>query len=112
MAIRPPPYLHVPWAMLLLLLTSLALLWSSISLATSWDMMNRHGPSLMDWCEPNFVHSDHIAEWYNTITNMPYIFVGIATIFVSGSRQQQQHLHRLRLAGLALVVIGFGSMVC
>ncbi len=113
MAIRPPPYWYVPhWTMLLLLLLlSAALLWSSQILVASWDMMSRHGPSLMDWCEPNFVHSEHVAEWYNTITNIPYVLIGIATIFLA-SPNQQQHLHRLRLAGLALIVIGLGSMVC
>jgi dihydroceramidase len=31
----------------------------------------------IDWCEENYVHSNYVAEVFNTFSNLPYIFVGV-----------------------------------
>jgi len=65
------------------------------------------GPSLLDWCEPNYVYSNFIAEFFNTWTNLPYIFIGFITMF---NLPPSSVFQRVKLAGLALSAIGFGSM--
>lgn len=65
------------------------------------------GTSLMDWCEENYVHSDQIAEFFNTITNLAYCFVGLTTFF---GLAQHSAFSRLRVCGISLVLVGLGSM--
>lgn len=31
----------------------------------------------LDWCEMNYLYSNNIVEFYNTISNLPYIFLSI-----------------------------------
>ena len=64
-------------------------------------------PALFDWCEENYRYSSHIAEFHNSWTNLGYVVVGLATTI-----QLRHHaaFARLRLCGLALVLIGLGSI--
>jgi len=64
------------------------------------------GKALFDWCEPNYVHSSQIAEFFNTLTNLAYCVVGVLTLLLP----QQDQLWRLRLSGMALFGVGVGSM--
>ena len=33
-----------------------------------------HGaPSIVDWCEPNYVVSLYVAEWWNTLSSVPMV---------------------------------------
>lgn len=67
-----------------------------------WD----DGVALFDWCEPNYVHTPHVAETWNTITAAPYILIGVATIM---SNWSLGIFNRLRYVGAMLVVIGVGT---
>ena len=39
------------------------------------------GAALFDWCEPNYVHSNNVAEFFNTTTNISYCVIGLVTAF-------------------------------
>ena len=62
--------------------------------------------SHLDWCEDNFIFSKHIAEFYNTISNLPYIFLSILGILAF----QQMNTHNTdKIMYGSLCVIGITS---
>lgn len=62
--------------------------------------------STIDWCELNYTHTPLIAEFYNTLTNLPSILMGLY-----GFYQTLAHGIQLRyaLAYLGVTLIGIGS---
>ncbi|KAI8895985.1 ceramidase [Globomyces pollinis-pini] len=40
-----------------------------------FSLSNASPTSSMDWCEENYAQSHYIAEWWNTLTNLNYIFL-------------------------------------
>jgi len=64
--------------------------------------------SNVDWCEPNYVHTYYIAEFYNTISSLPMTFLGLFGIYVS---VYNAHLYgkRFILAFFFLFLVGVGS---
>jgi alkaline ceramidase len=38
------------------------------------------GKSDIDWCEPNYLHSEYIAEYYNTLSNLSFIIIGLLSL--------------------------------
>lgn len=62
----------------------------------------------VDWCEPNYVHSAYVAEWYNTLSSVPIALVGLlAAAWALGPRFRPDR--RFLLGGLAVFVVGLGS---
>ncbi|MCB9785325.1 MAG: ceramidase [Deltaproteobacteria bacterium] len=61
--------------------------------------------STVDWCEPNYVHSVYVAEWFNTLSCIPMVIIGVAG-WMLHTRQEL----RVRLAFLSITVIGLGSV--
>lgn len=39
--------------------------------------------SAVDWCEPNYVHSYYIAEFFNTITSIPAFFLALHGLYLT-----------------------------
>ena len=35
-------------------------------------------PSPINWCEADYVVSSHVAEFYNTVSNMAYLVAGLS----------------------------------
>jgi hypothetical protein len=33
--------------------------------------------SAVDWCEPNYLHSPYVAEWWNTLSSVPIALIGL-----------------------------------
>ena len=64
-------------------------------------------PALFNWCEPDYVGGSVVAEWHNTWSNLAFVVVGVATVWLSRS---DPAIKPLRLPGWMLVLIGFGSM--
>jgi len=67
-----------------------------------WD----DGVGLIDWCEPNHAISPSIAEFWNTVSNAPYVVVGGLTFWCL---RDSAVYFRLRICGVMLALIGFGS---
>jgi hypothetical protein len=72
------------------------------SLTTDWG----HHTGTIDWCETNYSHSRYIAEFVNSLTNFPSIFLGLYGLY-----HAQNHGIPLRygLCFLGLSLIGIGS---
>ncbi|KAI8380506.1 alkaline ceramidase 3 [Choanephora cucurbitarum] len=62
--------------------------------------------STIDWCEENYAVSPYLAEFFNTTTNLGFLFTslfGIYNIWRNGSNKA------LILAYLGVIFVGFGS---
>jgi len=102
---------HIPSTVLcspaLLLITSLPTLFPVLCLldrplTTDWG----HHTGTIDWCETNYSHSRYIAEFVNSLTNFPSIFLGLYGLYHT---QTQGIPLRYGLCFLGLSLIGVGS---
>jgi hypothetical protein len=62
----------------------------------------------IDWCEQNYVHTPYIAEFYNTLTNLPTILLGLWGCYGSFKGGLRR---RYALGYLGLTGIGLGSLL-
>jgi len=62
--------------------------------------------STIDWCELNYTHSFYIAEFWNTISNIPIILTGIAACALARREQLEQ---RFFVLGIFVILVGLGS---
>ncbi|TMW57006.1 hypothetical protein Poli38472_002931 [Pythium oligandrum] len=60
----------------------------------------------IDWCEPNYEHSFYVAEFWNTISNLIFVALGLYGYWRSAKEGFEW---RFRLQFLAVMVTGFGS---
>ena len=44
------------------------------------------GPASVDWCEPNYVHSPFVAEWFNALSSLPIAALGLLAVLSLGLR--------------------------
>ena len=63
-------------------------------------------PSTLDWCEENYVLSPYIAEFWNTLTNIPMV---IFMLYGAASCVKLQLEKRFYYSYFALGLVGFGS---
>jgi len=64
--------------------------------------------STLDWCEENYLHSDYIAEFYNSLTCLSFIFLSIFGIIKT--RKIKEVSFRFILSYILLGVVGLGSI--
>lgn len=65
-------------------------------------------PASVDWCEPNYVHSPYVAEWWNTWSSLPIAFLGfVALVWALGPRFREDR--RFVVGAVVLAVVGLGS---
>ncbi|CAF3826395.1 unnamed protein product [Rotaria sp. Silwood1] len=67
------------------------------------------GSSDVDWCEPNYVVSEYIAEFWNSVSNIFFFLVPpvMIILFASYSRRVA---NGLTILWILLIVIGIGSV--
>jgi len=63
--------------------------------------------STVDFCEPNYVHSKYIAEFFNTLSSIPIVLAGANGIYLSYREKLGTEL--LVCYGI-LIVVGLGSV--
>jgi len=64
--------------------------------------------STLDWCEDNYTHLTFVAEFWNTVSNVPFILLGIFGIL---STRGLPNRARFALAHVFIAIIGIGSSV-
>ncbi|CEL60894.1 Alkaline ceramidase 3 OS=Mus musculus GN=Acer3 PE=2 SV=1 [Rhizoctonia solani AG-1 IB] len=71
--------------------------------------------STIDWCENNYVHTQFIAETYNTLSNIPFVVLAIvgaaAVLRPNGELRPLPHSGRFMLMHALLALVGTGSFV-
>lgn len=72
--------------------------------------------SSIDWCEQNYVYSNYIAEFWNTITNILVMILGISGLYLSSNYEaynlyNNRPAYRYKIYYGLLLFIGFGSFV-
>eukprot|EP00300_Choanocystis_sp_HF-7_P038781 c5611_g1_i1.p1 GENE.c5611_g1_i1~~c5611_g1_i1.p1 ORF type:complete len:287 (-),score=49.32 c5611_g1_i1:168-947(-) len=61
----------------------------------------------MDWCEKNYVVSQYIAEFWNTVSSVFMLFLGVAGMWLGLSKGLPEK--RFQVGFFALSFVGFGS---
>lgn len=64
--------------------------------------------STTEWCEKNYVYSSYIAEFYNTISNIPYILLALIGLVNSLRQRFEKRFSVLHMSNMALSI---GSML-
>ncbi|HKP60154.1 MAG TPA: ceramidase domain-containing protein [Polyangiales bacterium] len=64
--------------------------------------------SSVDWCEPNYVHSAYVAEWWNTLSSLAIVGLGMYGLWQALLRRPLEL--RFVVGFVTLALVGFGSM--
>ncbi|KAI6693993.1 hypothetical protein NL676_021703 [Syzygium grande] len=62
----------------------------------------------IDWCEKNYVHSSYIAEFFNTVSNIPGILLALVGL-VNALRQRFEK--RFGVLHISNMILAIGSML-
>lgn len=62
--------------------------------------------SSIDWCEPNYVVSYYVAEWWNTISNVPFVMMPLFGLYCSIKYGYEK---RIMAICIMTAIIGIGS---
>lgn len=60
-----------------------------------------------DWCEPNYVYSHYIAEFWNVLSSIPIVFVGLWVVY---NALKYKYHTRFLIPGIFMAFIGVGSI--
>ena len=79
---------------------------SLLMLTGFWTSMGE--AASIDWCEPNYVVTQYVAEWWNVLSSLPMVFLGLYGLW-KASRAPDAVEPRFRACFAALAVVGIGS---
>ena len=69
----------------------------------------RGAPASVDWCEPNYRHSAYIAEWWNTLSSLVIVALGLYGL-AWVLRRRDRLEPRFLACFVALTLVGVGSV--
>ncbi|XP_069832746.1 alkaline ceramidase 1 isoform X2 [Dendropsophus ebraccatus] len=72
------------------------------------NIFARHS-SEIDWCEANYLHSEYVAEYYNTVTNIAFLLVGPLMMYLLHPYACKRSL-TVHLVWILFIMIGLFSM--
>lgn len=64
--------------------------------------------STHEWCEPNYVYSSYIAEFFNTLSNIPAIVLALIGLVIALSQRFEKRFSVLHISN---VILAIGSMI-
>lgn len=64
--------------------------------------------STTEWCEKNYVYSSYIAEFYNTVSNIPCILLALIGL-INALRQRFEK--RFSVLHISNMILSIGSMI-
>ncbi|KAM4706715.1 alkaline ceramidase 1 isoform 3-T3 [Discoglossus pictus] len=82
--------------------TLIALMWMPPSIFA------RHSSDI-DWCEGNYLHSEYVAEYYNTVSNVVFFIVGPMMMYLLHPYASKRSL-AVHLVWLMFIIVGLFSV--
>ena len=74
---------------------------------TAGYWVGRGAAASVDWCEPNYAHSHYVAEWWNTLSSLPLVLLGVYGVVRALALPRTPG--RFALAFASMAVVGVGS---
>ncbi|CAF1499079.1 unnamed protein product [Rotaria magnacalcarata] len=82
---------------------------SKIIVNSRYDSPFQLGSSTVDWCEPNYVVSEYIAEFWNTVSNV-FFFLVPPFMIILFRPYSKRVANGIGILWIILIVIGAGSV--
>jgi dihydroceramidase len=71
--------------------------------------VGRGAPSAVDWCEPNYAVTPYVAEFWNTVTSVPLLLLGLYGLWQC-ARSSVARERRFAWSFIGLAAVGAGSV--
>lgn len=60
--------------------------------------------STHEWCEPNYLYSSYIAEFFNTLSNLPAILLALVGLVIALSQRFEKRFGVLHISNMILAI--------
>jgi len=82
---------------------------STTTTTTTTTPMVHEISSTIDWCEDNWVYHDEVAEFWNTVSNVLYIWLALLGIYNASQMKTMQHKVDFTICSICGMMVGIGS---